>query len=952
MKPFRGQQDAGSHLIGSPARQIGEHDTTHSAYLGSGGKVDSQGTRGRNAEYSAFDVLVPLSAAAVAPVSSSVRIDTGGASPPRPPVKSHHYGSDALGSSAVSAVPLPLAAPPRSGDAGDVSSDLVGTRDLQRGLLEQKLGQVQREADALRAELRETSGRVAQLTLRLNEQKVEFSALTHRYGAAVEKLTAAEGGVRRLEEHLVRERAAAGRAREERDGLRTALREAEQTADRLRRELLEERGRPAVDPREVQRLLNDRTRYIPAAEWQQQREEAHSAQKALVSRLAKALDALLFTHEEDETAVFVARSAVLSAATDLEAKITATEATLAALCDQLTVFNEGSERDMTEMITSLIAENKELWQHLSKLKSEYDGVTTQLTSLRCKGEYVPHDQYIYTQKQLALTTEKLTEAQKAVEVQIEMAKEHEEQMKVVMDSNESLQERTRLLVEQLSKAQQEVEQVGQELEESKTSAREAMRRVEELQTLVENERCRMDKTVQQLNENHSLVERGYENRIQHLQEERNMASEGAERARRELSELQQQVETLERELESRTHYFENYKQQTEEHQKQINRSLNEEMTSARELLEHELGLIRRELGDQRKAAREAERERDDERAERRAAQAVVTGLEAELAQQRRENEKQQRQIEEFTERLQKMELETGQLREGRVEAGEEVYQLQRDVKHLQERNNELEQQLQEEREKHLQQSTKMKKEMRELDRNRTAVQEELKRLRIRFVEVEEQNERIPRERIDAEKEALMRENVRLHEQYQEVQQENVSLRENVHQLRAKTFSCDQISQQLDDLQERLRQLPALRQAAEDARRDAIRSAEETEVLRQERDAMAAKLDFFLEESKQAAKKDEEWGRVFRDAAEQARRLGGQVSVVKQQQQQQQQQQYNTPLSFGGYSEQYSNYQRVLGGTGNGGTGSGGNSLRRHPSPQGGIDVSPHPCAPTLHRPWR
>ncbi|ORC92729.1 uncharacterized protein TM35_000034820 [Trypanosoma theileri] len=947
MKPFRGQQDAGSHLIGSPARRGGEHDTTHNAYLATGGRVDSQGTRERNAEYSAFDVLVSPSIAGGGGgggggVSSTGHPPTGGVSPPRAPEASHHYSSDALVSSALAAVSMPLAVPPRSGDTAELSSDLVGTRDLQRGLLEQKLHQVQREADAVRAELREASGRVAQLTLRLNEQKVEFSALTHRYGAAVEKLTAAEGGVRRLEEHLVRERAAAGRAREERDGLRAALHEAEQAADRLRRELLEERGRPAVDPREVQRLLEDRTRYIPAAEMQQQRAEAHSAQRALVSRVDKALDTLLFAHEEDETAVFVARSAVLSAATDLEAKITATEAILAALYDQMAIFNEGSERDMAEMITALIAENKELWQHLSKLKSEYDAVTTQLTSLRRKGEYVPHDQYSYTQKQLAITTEKLNQAQKAVEAQIEMAKEHEEQMKVVMNSNESLQERTRLLVEQLSKAQQNVEQISQELEESKTSAKEATRRVEELQTLVENERRRMDNTVQQLKENHSSVEQEYENRIRHLQEERNVALESSDRARHDLSELQQQVESLERELESRTRYFENYKQQAEEHQKQINRSVHEEMTSARELLEHELGLIRRELGDQRTATREAERERDDERAERQAAQAVVSGLEAELLQQRRENEEQQRQLGEVTERLQKLEVEAGQLREGRVEAGEEVFQLQRDVKRFQERNHELEQELQEEREKHLQELTQMKKDMRELDRNRTAVQEELQRLRIRFVEVEQQKERIPRERIDAEKETLMRENVRLHEQYQEVQQENVTLRENLQQLRAKTFSCEQLSQQLDDLQERLRQLPALRQAAEDARRDAIRSAEETEALRQERDAMAAKLDFFLEESKQAAKKDEEWGRVFRDAAEQARRLGGQVSMAKQQQQKQQ---YSTPVSFvshpGGYSEQYSNYQRALGASG----GVGGNS-------NGGIDTSPHPSAPTLHRPWR
>ncbi|PWU87222.1 hypothetical protein C4B63_97g17 [Trypanosoma cruzi] len=179
----------------------------------------------------------------------------------------------------------------------------------------------------------------------------------------------------------------------------------------------------------------------------------------------------------------------------------------------------------------------------------------------------------------------------------------------------------------------------------------------------------------------------------------------------------------------------------------------------------------------------------------------------------------------------------------------------------------------------------------------------------------------------------------------EVQQENVALRESLQLLKGKLLNHEQISQQLEDVQERLKQLPMLRQAAEDAKCDAMRASQETEMLRQERDAMAVKLDFFLEESKQAAKKDEEWTRIFRDAAEQTRRLSGQVSVVKKQQQS-----HFSPSIFvsahpSGYSEQYSNYQRVLG--------NGGSSTQRKQSPplRSAADASPQPLAPPISRPW-
>ncbi|ESL10637.1 hypothetical protein TRSC58_01626 [Trypanosoma rangeli SC58] len=942
MMPESGWRESGSHLFGSPASQrVGRE--AHSVSFETDHKADSPHVWGRIPDRGVFDAVASPSAAA-APFGPT---GPSGGSPPRVQMSYGDSGSKTLvTTSNVTGKVLAQAAPPRAPDDVDVSPTLFGTHDLRNGLLDQKLQHMQRETNALREELKETSGRLAHVTVKLNEQKVEFSGLTHRYGTTVEKLTAAESNVKRLEEHIVQERSKNGVLREERDKLKASLKDLEWDVEKLRWELQEERDRPAMDPREVQRMLDDRTRYVPAAEVQKQCEGMRGKYQTLLGRFMSSLDALLVQHEEEETSVFVARSAVLSAATDLETRVASAETTLSVLCEQLTLFNEGSERDMTEMLTALMIENKELWQHLSKLKGDHDAAVAQLATLRRKGEHVPQDQYDYAQKQLALTSEKLSTAQRTVEAQIELAREHEDHMKVLLNANDSLQDRLRRLTEELAQVKEDAERKETLLEKNRTEVNEVLRRAEEVQENVEGERRRLNKTIEEMKESFVSRDQEYEQRIRQLQEERSATQRDLEQAQRGLDDTQQRAESLQRELDSRTSYFEEYRRQAEEHQQEVSRSFQEEMASARALLEQELSLTRRELEDQRTAARELERERDDMQAEHRAAHAVAAGLEAELSQQRRENEQQRRRLEEVTARVHKLEAEADTLRQASNTAGEESRQLQREVKRHQVRAQELEQQMQQERDAHTQQSTQLRHEMREVEQRRSTMQEELQKIRLRLVEMErDQKQLVTRERTDADRESFVRENARLHEQYQEVQQENVALRESLQQLKGKMFNHEQLSQQLEDVQERLRQLPALRQAAEDARIEAISAIQETETLRQERDAMAAKLDFFLEESKQAAKKDEEWGRIFRDAAEQTRRLSGQVSVVRKQQQSQRSPPIFVSAHPSGYSEQYSNYQRVLG---NGGD----STLRKPTSPsRAAADASPLPVAPPLSRPW-
>ncbi|PWU87221.1 hypothetical protein C4B63_97g16 [Trypanosoma cruzi] len=256
----------------------------------SGLKRDVRRAQGQSPDYRVFDVVVPLSAASAA-VSRGTRLS--GVSPPRVQVSREDPENNPPASSTATGQALELTILPKTPEDTDLSAALVGTRDLRNGLLDQKLQHLQRETNALREELKETSRRLAHVTVKLNEQKVEFSGLTHRYGATVEKLTAAECTVKRLEEHIVQERGQHGVLREERDKLKVSLKDLEWEVEKLRRELQEERERPAMDPRQVQRMLEDRTRYVPAAEFQRHCEEMRDKQHVFVSRFVASLDTLL-----------------------------------------------------------------------------------------------------------------------------------------------------------------------------------------------------------------------------------------------------------------------------------------------------------------------------------------------------------------------------------------------------------------------------------------------------------------------------------------------------------------------------------------------------------------------------------------------------------------------------------------------------------------------------------
>eukprot|EP00658_Telonema_sp_P-2_P018626 TRINITY_DN17301_c0_g1_i2.p1 TRINITY_DN17301_c0_g1~~TRINITY_DN17301_c0_g1_i2.p1 ORF type:complete len:351 (-),score=92.17 TRINITY_DN17301_c0_g1_i2:169-1092(-) len=189
----------------------------------------------------------------------------------------------------------------------------------------------------------------------------------------------------------------------------------------------------------------------------------------------------------------------------------------------------------------------------------------------------------------------------------------------------------------------------------------------------------------------------------------------------------------------------------------------------------------------------------------------------------------------------------------------------------------LEEELNEERHRSEAKSSNLERDYKEAIKSRTTLIEEVTRLRGR---VDEDGAlRALKDRMERDKEQLMQENVRLHQQYQEVQQRNVELQSQVTHLKSRMSNLAPLQQQLDELQRRLQELPQLRQQAEDARRDYQRLKEDMASLKQERDDMSQRLEYFLEESRLATKKDTDLDRLFKEASSQVKRLDQQIDEV-------------------------------------------------------------------------
>jgi chromosome segregation ATPase len=751
--------------------------------------------------------------------------------------------------------------------------------DFQRSLLQQQLQQVQREMDRLKGELQETNTRLADTRQQLNEQKASYTSLTHRYSTAVEKLTNAEGDVKRLEEQLVKERNQRHHAQGEREEQRLALRELQWEYERLQRQLQQLEANRGLDPKEVQRTLEDRSQYIPTVEVHRMQTEMHNTHQSLVDRLLTSLEALMVSSEESQTNFFVARSAVLSAATDVDARLQRAEAALDDVDQQWSSYREGLEKETQEFLVAVMAENKDLWQQLTLLQNEHDVVVAEMRLKSTQGGSVTAEEYAYAQRQLETMTERLSKAQQLVESQTVLARAHEEEMAELLEANDAMQRRIEELERLVDTQEAAAQQKAAALTEADAALRDSTAQIEELQDTLREERRRAETMVAEMKATQRTMQEEYDGRVRQLEHDCGVANDTATTLQHSLEETAAKLEVVERNLTARSREYAELQQQAQQQAAETTSRYHTELQRVQAVMEAEMKTLRGRLEAAQDAARTAARERDDAVARESATAATQRTLEQDVSQLHDEVDGLRRQLKDAVGQRQKAQSEADQLRASHGEGSTLAVELQKRNALLEQEKAELTEALESEKARQEQRYAVLHTDWRTAEKARASLQEEVKTLRTRCGELESAS--MSQERHTQDKEQLMRENLRLHEQYQLIQRECTSLREEVKVLKQRGEGAEQWTRQMEELQRRLRELPELRQAADAARRDALTAKEETELLRREKDQLAQKLDAFLADAKAQARREDDLERVCREASAAAQRVGGMVSSAKE-----------------------------------------------------------------------
>ncbi|EPY32447.1 hypothetical protein AGDE_08686 [Angomonas deanei] len=709
------------------------------------------------------------------------------------------------------------------------NNNSTATADLQRSIVQQQLTQAQKELRRVKEEAQETNKKLGEVTSLLNEQRMEHSSLTHRYSTVVEKLTSAEGVVKKLEDQLVQERQRHKGTKEDRDSLQADLRDLRWECDRLLKTVEELESTRGLDQREVQRLLEDRSQYIPTVEVRRLQTEVQASQEGLANRLEKSLAALRATAEESETSLFVGRSAVQSAATDLEARVARAEGTLDTLHQQVLTFHKGVSAECDDFMAALLTENKELWQHLTKLQSEHDLVTAELELKRQRGETVPLQQHQYVQRQLDAMSDRFAKAQQVIETQTILSREHEREMQALIEQNDALEAELGELRQRWESEKAGSEDKSAALTEAESALAEAARQIEQLQTTIREEREKTDATVKEVTAVHDAIQEEYEERLRKLKSDLHLATERTTQTERELEETVQAAEGLRRELGEQSEYFQAYKARVEESMSQQERTQVSEVAAVRAMLEEELAELRQQLDRASEEARTAARERDEGLTKIHMLEAAASTREEDLRDLREENS-QQRQLHDVTmEKLREAQGELEHLRLNAGEGGAQSKELQKQLDRITKERDDLFQRVADVEQRGEARYAQLQKEWKSGEEMRTVLQEEIKTLRLRCTAAESALQ--SRDHQEQDREHLMKANLKLHEQYQAVQQENRSLAEQLSALRQRSGASELLQQQLEEFQARLRELPLLRQTADEARRDMLKAREETEEVR-------------------------------------------------------------------------------------------------------------------------
>ena len=302
---------------------------------------------------------------------------------------------------------------------------------VQAGLLKSKVTSLQSEIARLRAEVKDTNERMSQSSAKLNEQKMQMSALTNKYADAMARLSDTEASERRLEDALMAEQRQHQASRETFDRALEQHRRDDSTKSEDMSQLQSQiqQLQQQLSAKELSRnSLDSVAKEIAACEERRVRQC-----DSLVTMFNESLDRLISASDQDEASVFVARSACQSAVTELEGKLLSVEGQLEALQSAFRMVATQLEDDANAMTTSLMAENKDLWTHISRTQFELDKAKAESQQYRRRLEDAStgaafRDQLALVTQQKQAADENLKRCQAVVEQQRDSGSKLEAEM--------------------------------------------------------------------------------------------------------------------------------------------------------------------------------------------------------------------------------------------------------------------------------------------------------------------------------------------------------------------------------------------------------------------------------------------------------------------------------------------------------------------------------------------
>lgn len=794
-----------------------------------------------------------------------------GNTPSSPPPVSSHLHSSSLASGLNSLMV-------REDVGSTLDAQGLSTNAVQVGILRGKVNSLQTDLQKLRAEHKELHDKLAANSIKLNEHKIQNSSLLSKQNTLLSKLSEAEHSEKDLEEALINERKAHASTRDALARAKLVQRDLETSLKDLRgRNSAQVSRRPSLGALDDGARLSDRSQFIPTSEHNDIIDRFRRNHDALVEQVKSSFERMSASQEEDETSQFITRSAVLSAATDLETKLCHTDNVLETLQITMEQFSREFEDDTGRMLLSLMNENKELWQTISKQRTELDSMRSDLSSRGNKGDYVHKDKLAYLQKQNKVMEDRLSKAHAAIEQQLAAERSHADGMRQLIDDNDRLTRDNQDLVDEIETLRQQLMAKEGEADDAVMQSKALQRQVGDLNqsnTHLQNQLNSLTERLRSVEEQHNAELRSA---LRQAQTERDDAVSAASRLRGDLEESLQRLAALEKELDSRTSNFSTRKAEMESQYGSRVRALQEELHNNRIVFEREIEELRQELSMRNEELQDVNKHLERERNLHDSIDTNTRSLEEQRHQLERElNHAKAHQIK-SEERIKKLQEELEHYRTTAHGSDAKNAALLAEQTQLIQQASKLEEELEEERRRSDAKCSNLERDYKEAVKGRSVLVEEVTRLRGKADE--DGALRALKDRMEREKEQLMQENVRLHQQYQEVQQRNVELQSQLTHLKSRATNLGPLQQQLEELQRRLQELPQLRQQAEDARRDYQRLKEEMASLKQERDEMSQRLEFFLEESRLATKKDTDLDRLFKEASNQVKRLDQQIDEV-------------------------------------------------------------------------